>query len=107
MLVIDEVGYLSLDRNKVNLIFQLIVGRYEKGSIILTSNKTFVEWGEVFGDKVLVTALLDRLMHHAEVLAIKGQRYRLRGKKLDGSTIAHAAEINPTPGKENPKTADA
>jgi len=46
-------------------------------------------------------------MHHAEVLAIKGQRYRLRGKKLDGSTIAHAAEINPTPGKENPKTADA
>ena len=101
-----EVCYLPLNRHEAHLVFQLISGRYEKGSVIMTSNKTFTEWGEVFGDEVLVTAMLDRLMHHAEVLSIKGQSYRLRGKKLDGSTIAKTTEKNAKSGKEVQKNTD-
>ncbi|GAU71398.1 putative transposase [Streptomyces sp. NBRC 110611] len=67
VLVVDEVGYQPLERAEANLVFQVISKRYEKGSIILTSNKTFSEWGQVFGDEVLATAILDRLLHHCEV----------------------------------------
>ncbi|MGX1471682.1 UNVERIFIED_CONTAM: DNA replication protein DnaC [Streptomyces canus] len=63
-----------------NLVFQVISKRYEKGSIILTSNKTFSEWGQVFGDEVLATAILDRLLHHCEVIAIYGPSYRLKNR---------------------------
>lgn len=97
LLLVDEVGYLPLDRKEANLVFQLISGRYEKGAIILTSNKTFAEWGEVFGDEVLATAILDRLLHHAEVISIRGHSYRLRGKRLDGAPQAARAAADPAP----------
>jgi DNA replication protein DnaC len=83
VLVCDEVGYLPLSRAEGNMVFQLVSRRYERGSIILTSNKTFSEMGQVFGDEVLATAILDRLLHHAEVVSIKGPSYRLKDRMLD------------------------
>lgn len=80
VLVVDEVGYLPLDRDEANLVFQTISKRYETGSILLTSNKTFSEWGQVFGDDVLATAILDRLLHHCEVISINGPSYRLKNR---------------------------
>ncbi|MBB6422035.1 IS21-like element helper ATPase IstB [Streptomyces althioticus] len=80
VLVVDEVGYQPLERAEANLVFQVISKRYEKGSIILTSNKTFSEWGQVFGDEVLATAILDRLLHHCEVISINGPSYRLKNR---------------------------
>ena len=78
LLIVDEVGYLPLERGGANLFFQLVNARYEKGAMILTSNRGFKEWGEVFGDNVVATALLDRLLHHAVVIEIEGSSYRLR-----------------------------
>ncbi|MFF8619068.1 ATP-binding protein, partial [Streptomyces sp. NPDC015350] len=69
-----------LERAEANLVFQVISKRYEKGSVILTSNKTFSEWGQVFGDEVLATAILDRLLHHCEVVSINGNSYRLKNR---------------------------
>ncbi|MGP3966042.1 ATP-binding protein, partial [Nonomuraea sp. 3N208] len=80
VLVLDEVGYLPLDRADANLVFQTISKRYETGSILLTSNKAFSEWGQVFGDEVLVTAILDRLLHHCEIISINGPSYRLKNR---------------------------
>lgn len=80
ILVIDEVGYLPLDRTDANLVFQVISKRYENGPIILTSNKSFSEWGRVFCDDVLATAILDRLLHHCEVISINGPSYRLKNR---------------------------
>jgi DNA replication protein DnaC len=80
LLLIDELGYMPLDRTDANLIFQLISHRYEKGSIILTSNKSFAEWGGVFGDDALATAILDRFLHHAHVITINGPSYRLKDR---------------------------
>jgi DNA replication protein DnaC len=84
LLLIDEVGYLPLDPIGANLLFQLINARYERGSIILTSNKGIGEWDELFGDGVLATAVLDRLLHHAHILNIRGQSYRLKDKMKAG-----------------------
>ena len=78
LLIIDEVGYLPVQPGGANLFFQLINARYERGAIILTSNRGFSEWGEVFGDTVVAAALLDRLLHHAIVIEIAGNSYRLR-----------------------------
>lgn len=78
LLVVDEIGYLPVIAGGGNLFFQLVNARYEKGSMILTSNRGFAEWGEVFGDAVVATALLDRLLHHAVVIQIEGSSYRLR-----------------------------
>jgi len=78
LLIIDEIGYLSVGASAGNLFFQLVNARYEKGAMILTSNRGFAEWGEVFGDPVVATALLDRLLHHAVVIQIEGASYRLR-----------------------------
>jgi DNA replication protein DnaC len=78
VLVLDEVGYLPLSRPEANMVFQLISRRYEKGSVIWTSNKAFGELGSVLGDDVLTTAILDRLLHHAHVISINGPSYRLR-----------------------------
>jgi DNA replication protein DnaC len=78
LLIIDEVGYLPLERGGAHLFFQLVNARYEKGAIILTSNRGFAEWGEIFGDRVIAAALLDRLLHHAVVIQIDGNSYRLR-----------------------------
>ena len=84
LLVIDEVGYLPFERQAANLLFQLVNRRYERGSIILTSNQPVGNWGEVFGDAVMATAILDRLLHHSHVIAIKGESYRLREKRMAG-----------------------
>lgn len=78
LLIVDEVGYLPLEKGGANLFFQLVSARYERGAIILTSNRGFQEWGEVFGDNVVAAALLDRLLHHAVVIQIEGNSYRLR-----------------------------
>ncbi|MFI9781124.1 IS21-like element helper ATPase IstB [Streptomyces sp. NPDC051956] len=82
VLVVDEVGYQPLERAEANLVFQVISKCYEKGSIILTSNKTFSEWGQVFGDEVLATAILDRLLHHCDVISINGPSYRLKNRLM-------------------------
>lgn len=84
LLIIDEIGYLPLDRHGASLFFQLIARRYEKGALILTSNQTYSNWGEVFGDHVLATAILDRLLHHATSINIKGDSYRLKEKLKAG-----------------------
>jgi DNA replication protein DnaC len=78
LLVVDEIGYLPITPGGGNLFFQLVNARYEKGAMILTSNRGFAEWGEIFGDPVVATALLDRLLHHAVVVQIEGSSYRLR-----------------------------
>lgn len=83
-LIIDEIGYLPLTRDEASLFFQLVARRYERASLILTSNKSFADWGEIFGDQVLATAILDRLLHHATTLNIKGESYRLREKRKAG-----------------------
>lgn len=78
LLIVDEIGYLPIKSGGANLLFQLVNARYEKGAMILTSNRGFAEWSEVFGDPVVATALLDRLLHHAVVVQIEGSSYRLR-----------------------------
>lgn len=80
LLIIDEVGYLPFDKQGSNLFFQLISKRYEKSSIILTSNKSFRDWGSIFSDDVIASALLDRLLHHSITINIKGNSYRLKEK---------------------------
>ena len=84
LLVIDELGYLPFERRAAHLLFQLVSRRYERGSMILTSNQPVGNWGEVFGDAVLATAILDRLLHHSHVITIKGDSYRLREKRKAG-----------------------
>lgn len=84
LLIIDELGYLPLERNAAHLFFQLIVRRYERGSVLLTSNRSVGEWGAVFDDPVVATAILDRLLHHSHVLTIRGESYRLREKRKSG-----------------------
>jgi DNA replication protein DnaC len=78
LLIVDEVGYLPITSSGANLFFQLVNARYEKGAIVLTSNRGFKDWGEIFGDNVIAAALLDRLLHHAIVIEIEGNSYRLR-----------------------------
>ncbi len=78
LLIIDEVGYLPIDLNGANLLFQLINKRYEKNSIIITTNKPFSKWGELFGDPMIANAILDRLIHHAHIINITGQSYRMK-----------------------------
>ena len=84
VLIIDEFGVWPYDRAAATALFTLISARYERGSVILTSNKGFAEWGEVLGDPVVATAILDRLLHHSHVLNIRGESYRLREKKRAG-----------------------
>ena len=78
LLIIDEIGFLPITPGGAGLFFQLVNARYEKGAMILTSNLGFAEWGQLFGDPVVATALLDRLLHHAVVITINGNSYRLR-----------------------------
>ena len=80
LLIIDEIGYLPVDKQGANLFFQLIAKRYEKHSTIITTNQTFNKWGEVFSDTVLANAILDRLLHHSTVINIKGTSYRIKDK---------------------------
>src|SRR6185312_15090583 len=78
LLVIDEIGYLPLERQAANQLFALIARRYERGSIIVTSNRGFEAWGEILGDAMVAAALIDRLVHHATMVPLKGKSYRLR-----------------------------
>ena len=78
LLVVDEIGYLPVSSGGANLFFQLVNTRYERASTVLTSNKSFTEWGEVFGDSVVAAAMLDRLLHHCHIVNIRGNSYRLR-----------------------------
>jgi DNA replication protein DnaC len=82
LVVVDEVGYIPFEPEAANLFFQLVSSRYERASLIVTSNKVFGRWGEVFGDDVVAAAMIDRLVHHAEVIALKGDSYRLRDRDL-------------------------
>jgi DNA replication protein DnaC len=84
LLIVDEIGYLPIDRGGANLFFQLISRRYERGPMILTSNQSFGSWGEVFGDRIIATAILDRILHHAITINIRGNSYRLKDKLKAG-----------------------
>ena len=84
LLIVDEIGYIPIDRHGANLFFQLISRRYEKGAMILTSNQPFSGWGEVFGDAIIATAILDRVLHHSITINIKGESYRLKEKLKAG-----------------------
>ena len=91
LLIIDELGYLSFEANAAHLFFQLVSRRYEKGAILLTSNRSVGEWGTVFGDPVVATAILDRLLHHSHVITIRGDSYRLKEKRRSGLLHKSAA----------------
>ena len=84
LLIIDEFGYLPVPPQTAHLLFQLVAARYETGSILLTSNQGLVDWGRVLGDDVVATAILDRLLHHSQVITIQGESYRLRAKRRAG-----------------------
>lgn len=93
-LILDEIGYLPMTSEEASLFFRLLNRRYEKASIILTSNKGFADWGEMFGDNVLATAILDRLLHHSTTLNIKGESYRLKEKRKVGALTKNATPIS-------------
>jgi len=82
LLIVDEVGYIPFDPQAANLMFMLVSRRYERASMIVTSNKPFSGWGEIFGDDIVAAAMIDRLVHHAEIVALKGDSYRLRDRDL-------------------------
>jgi DNA replication protein DnaC len=84
VLILDEMGYFPFDELGANLLFQIISKRYEEGSIIITSNKSYLEWGKIFGDDVLATAVLDRLLHHSTTFNMNGETYRLSEKQKAG-----------------------
>jgi DNA replication protein DnaC len=84
VLVIDEMGYLPLDDLGATIFFQLVSARYERGSIILTSNKSYGDWGGIFGDPIIATAILDRLLHHSTTINIRGESYRLKDRRRAG-----------------------
>jgi DNA replication protein DnaC len=81
LIIIDEVGYIPFDHDAANLFFQLVASRYEQGSVMVTSNLPFGRWGEVFGDEIVAAAMIDRLVHHAEVLTLSGDSYRTRARR--------------------------
>ena len=91
LLIIDEIGYLPVDKQGANLFFQLIAKRYEKNSTIITTNMNFNKWGEVFSDNILANAILDRLLHHSSVININGNSYRIKDKikQFDDGKEAH------------------
>lgn len=94
LLIIDELGHLPLEPGATHLFFQLVSRRYERASVLITSNRPVGEWGQVFGDAVAATAILDRLLHHSQVITIRGDSYRLRDKRRSGLLQIAAA---PTP----------
>lgn len=93
VLVIEEMRYLPLDDLGATIFFQLVSARYERGSIILTSNKSYGDWGAIFGEPIIATAILDRLLHHSTTVNIRGESYRLRERKKAGLLPAAAAPL--------------
>ena len=96
LLVVDEVGYIPFDPEAANLMFSLVSARYERASLIVTSNKPFSAWGEIFGDEVTAVAMIDRLVHHAEILSLKGDSYRLRERSTGTAPAAQAPGLRPS-----------
>jgi DNA replication protein DnaC len=96
VLIIDEMGYLPLDELGATIFFQLVSARYERGSIILTSNKSYGDWGSIFGDQIIATAILDRLLHHSTTINIRGESYRLKDRRRAG--------LLPRPEDQQPQT---
>lgn len=97
LIIVDEVGYLPFEQDAANLFFQLVSSRYEHASLILTSNLPFSGWGGVFGDQAVAAAMIDRIVHHADVLTLKGASYRLRGRGLDSLPSTRiTTDDNPT-----------
>lgn len=90
LLIIDEVGYIPFDPDAANLMFSLISARYEQASVIMTSNKPFSSWSAIFGDETVAAEMIDRLVHHAEILSLKGDSYRLKDRDL-GRAKPHPA----------------
>lgn len=99
LLVVDEVGYMPLSREQANYLFQVVSARYERSSLLLTSNKAVTEWGEVLGDAALATAILDRILHHAHVFSIKGNSYRLRERILSASQMSERSRSETSEGE--------
>jgi len=106
ILVIDEMGYLPLDDMGATIFFQLVSARYERGSIILTSNKSYGEWGSIFGDPIIATAILDRLLHHSTTVNIRGESYRLKERRKAGLLPGRGGEaaVSLAPASATPKT---
>jgi DNA replication protein DnaC len=101
LLIIDEIGYLPMTREQANLFFQVIAQRYERGSLIVTSNLPFGQWdGTVAGDATLTAALLDRLLHHAHVVAMQGESYRLKNKRKAGILLSQGGKPKPKETKD-------
>jgi DNA replication protein DnaC len=92
LLVCDEVGYIPFDPQAANLMFMLVSRRYEHASLIVTSNKPFSAWGEIFGDDAVAVAMVDRLVHHAEILSLKGDSYRLKDRDLGPHPVRQSAD---------------
>jgi DNA replication protein DnaC len=84
LLVVDELGYLPFEKRSAHLFFQLVVRRYERGSMLVTTNQPVTQWGQVFGDEMIAAAILDRLLHHSHTMLIQGESYRLKQKKRAG-----------------------
>src|SRR6202049_329583 len=97
VLIIDEMGYLPLDEMGATIFFQLVSARYERGSIILTSNKSYGDWGSIFGDPIIATAILDRLLHHSTTINIRGESYRLKERRKAGLFPRAEEETRPAP----------
>lgn len=110
VLIIDEMGYLPLDELGATIFFQLVSARYERGSIILTSNKSYGDWGGIFGDAIIATAILDRLLHHSTTVNIRGESYRLKERRRAGllpsreQEGAQSADYSVAPASATPKT---
>jgi DNA replication protein DnaC len=106
VLVIDEMGYLPLDDMGATIFFQLVSARYERGSIVLTSNKSYGEWGSIFGDPIIATAILDRLLHHSTTVNIRGESYRLKERRKAGLLPERTGEaaVSLAPASATPKT---
>lgn len=96
LLILDELGYLPLDQQAATWLFELVSRRYERGAIILTSNKSYGEWGSIFPDIALATATLDRLLHHSTTITIRGESYRLKDKRRAGMLPATTQPAHPT-----------
>jgi DNA replication protein DnaC len=107
VLIVDEIGYLPVSRTGAMLFFQMVARRYERASTILTSNKSFEEWGEIFGDEVMAAALIDRLLHHCHIINIRGNSYRMRHHTDLWRTLNHGDSASASsPRKRTPKTKD-
>ena len=96
LIIVDEVGYLPFEQDAANLFFQSVSSRYEHASLILTSNLPFSSWGAVFGDQAVAAAMIDRIVHHADVLTLKGTSYRLRGRGIDSLPSIRTTTGKPT-----------